>query len=135
MAFVTTYVSNDWYATPDHVSTWLYEAVHLSGPARRVTIEANRDHGDRLLAAFESRLQPKAPWSLDAMEQRKREAMLNAIVVIEMQVAHVQGQRKLNQHKSDEDYVSVVRNLAHSQDPSARDIAQKMRALRSTLEY
>src|SRR5579884_238199 len=26
-----SYVSNDWYATPDNVSTWLYEAVHLSG--------------------------------------------------------------------------------------------------------
>jgi transcriptional regulator len=27
------YVSNDWYASRDNVSTWLYEAVHLSGVA------------------------------------------------------------------------------------------------------
>ena len=27
------YISNDWYASRDNVSTWLYEAVHLSGVA------------------------------------------------------------------------------------------------------
>ncbi|MFX7849599.1 FMN-binding negative transcriptional regulator, partial [Acinetobacter baumannii] len=69
------YVSNDWYATPDHVSTWLDEAVHRTGPARRLTREANRDHGDALLSAFEERLAPKLPWQLSTMEPVKREAM------------------------------------------------------------
>ena len=31
VAGADAYVSNDWYASPDHVSTWLYEAVHLLG--------------------------------------------------------------------------------------------------------
>jgi transcriptional regulator len=66
------YVSNDWYATPDHVSTWLYEAVHLSGPVRRLSMEGNRDHGDVLLSTFEARLTPKQPWSLSTMEENKR---------------------------------------------------------------
>jgi transcriptional regulator len=129
------YVSNDWYATPDHVSTWLYEAVHLSGPVRRLPIEANRDHGDALLSTFEERLIPKPPWSLSTMEASKRETMLQSIVVLEMDVKQVEGQRKLNQHKSDEDYASITRHLSQSEDADAREIAAKLRALRPDLKY
>jgi transcriptional regulator len=129
------YVSNDWYATADHVSTWLYEAVHLSGPVRRLPIETNRGHGDALLATFEERLIPKQPWSLSTMGEEKREAMLQSIVVLEMDVTRVEGQRKLNQHKSDEDYASITRHLASSDDADAREIAGKLRSLRPHLEY
>ena len=129
------YVSNDWYATPDHVSTWLYEAVHLSGPVRRLAMEDNREHGDRLLATFEQRLVPKQPWSLATMDEQKRETMLQSIVVLEMDVKKVEGQRKLNQHKSDEDYASITRHLAKSDDADAREIADRLRRLRPHLSY
>ena len=129
------YVSNDWYATPDHVSTWLYEAVHLSGPVRRLPIEDHRDHGDALLSTFEERLVPKPPWSLSSMEVAKRETMLQSIVVLEMDVKQVQGQRKLNQHKSDEDYASITRHLSQSDDADARELAAKLKALRPHLQY
>jgi transcriptional regulator len=129
------YVSNDWYATPDHVSTWLYEAVHLSGPVRRLSLEDNRKHGDDLLETFEQRLLPKAPWKLETMEPAKRQAMLNSIVVLEMTIEHVEGQRKLNQHKSDKDHVSVVRHLLAASEPGARAIGEKMRASRPQLDY
>ena len=101
------YVSNDWYATPDQVSTWLYEAVHLTGPLLRMKT-ANRTHADALLGTFEGRLAPKLPWTLDGMEARERDAMLGAIVTLEMTVASVEGQRKLNQHKLDLEHVAVV---------------------------
>lgn len=129
------YVSNDWYATPDHVSTWLYEAVHISGPVRRLPIEGNRGHGDVLLSTFEERLMPKQPWSLSTMEENKRETMLQSIVVLEMDVTRVEGQRKLNQHKSDEDYASITRHLSRSDDADAREIAGKLKSLRPHLEY
>ena len=129
------YVSNDWYATPDHVSTWLYEAVHLSGPVRRLPMEDNRDHGDSLLSTFEERLTPKQPWSLSSMEASKRESMLQSIVVLEMDVKRVEGQRKLNQHKSDEDYASITRHLSSSEDAGAREIAARLKALRPDLDY
>lgn len=129
------YVSNDWYASPDHVSTWLYEAVHLSGPVRRLPMETNRGHGDTLLSRFEERLIPKPPWSLSTMEEEKRETMLQSIVVLEMEVTRVEGQRKLNQHKSDEDYASITRHLSSSDDADAREIAGKLRSLRPHLEY
>jgi transcriptional regulator len=129
------YVSNDWYATPDHVSTWLYEAVHLSGPVRRLTAESNREHGDTLLATFEERLKPKQPWSLATMDAEKRETMLQSIIVLEMDVQRVEGQRKLNQHKSDEDYASITRHLSKSDNADAREIAGKLRELRPQLKY
>ena len=129
------YVSNDWYATPDHVSTWLYEAVHLSGPVRRLPIDSNRGHGDELLSTFEERLAPKQPWSLSTMEISKRETMLQSIVVLEMDVKQVEGQRKLNQHKSDEDFVSITRHLSKSESVGAREIASRLKALRPGLGY
>jgi transcriptional regulator len=129
------YVSNDWYATPDHVSTWLYEAVHLSGPVRRLPVETNRDHGDVLLSTFEERLSPKQPWSLSTMEESKRETMLQSIIVLEMDVQKVEGQRKLNQHKSDEDYASITRHLSKSADADAREIGGRLMALRPHLRY
>jgi transcriptional regulator len=129
------YVSNDWYATPDHVSTWLYEAVHLSGPVRRLCLEDNRKHGDELLETFEARLLPKTAWDLETMEPAKREVMLRSIVVLEMEIERVEGQRKLNQHKSDEDHVSVARHLFATGEPGALAIAEKMRALRPHLDY
>jgi transcriptional regulator len=129
------YVSNDWYATPDHVSTWLYEAVHLSGPVRQLPMADNRGHGDVLLSTFEERLMPKQPWSLSTMEESKRETMLQSIVVLEMDVKRVEGQRKLNQHKSDEDYASIARHLSSSDDADAREIAGKLKSLRAHLKY
>jgi transcriptional regulator len=129
------YVSNDWYATPDHVSTWLYEAVHLSGPVRRLPMQGNRDHGDALLSIFEERLVPKPPWSLSSMEATKREGMLQSIVVLEMDVKQVEGQRKLNQHKSDQDYASIARHLSRSDAADAQEIAAKLKALRPHLKY
>ncbi|OAF16538.1 FMN-binding negative transcriptional regulator [Bradyrhizobium neotropicale] len=128
------YVSNDWYASPDNVSTWLYEAVHLSGVAHLRGLEKNRGHGDALLAASEARL-PKSPWDLSQMEPDKRESMLAAIRVIDLVVDEVEGQAKLNQHKSDADHVAVADKLARSEESGHRRLAQAMRALRPGLGY
>ena len=68
------------------------------------------------------------------MEETKREAMLQGIVVLEMDVQRVEGQRKLNQHKSDEDYASITRHLARAESADAREIAGKLKALRPDLE-
>jgi transcriptional regulator len=129
-----SYVSNDWYASPDNVSTWLYEAVHLSGVAHRREMDDNRAHGDALLAVSEAR-QPKQPWGLAQMEPTKRETMLAGIRVIDIVIDEVEGQSKLNQHKSDEDHVAIANRLAGSEDSASRLLARKMRALRPGLVY
>jgi len=128
------YVSNDWYASRDNVSTWLYEAVHLSGVAHPRGLDDNRGHGDALLAAAEARL-PKAPWDLAQMEPEKRESMLAAIRVVDLVVDQIEGQVKLNQHKSDADHVAVADQLARSEESGHRRLARKMRVLRPGLGY
>jgi transcriptional regulator len=128
------YVSNDWYASADNVSTWLYEAVHLSGVAHLRGHEESRPHGDALLAAAEARL-PKQPWDLTQMEPTKREAMLSMIRVIDIVVDEIEGQSKLNQHKSDADHVAVADQLAGSEETGSRRLAEKMRGMRPGLGY
>jgi transcriptional regulator len=128
------YISNDWYASRDNVSTWLYEAVHLSGVAYLRDRDENRGHGDALLAVSEARL-PKQPWELTAMEPVKRESMLASIRVIDLVVDRIEGQAKLNQHKSDEDHVAVANQLARAEETGSRRLARKMRALRPGLGY
>ncbi|MEH2484953.1 FMN-binding negative transcriptional regulator [Bradyrhizobium sp. AZCC 2230] len=128
------YISNDWYASPDNVSTWLYEAVHLSGVAHLRRHDENRGHGDALLAVAEARL-PKQPWDLQQMEPGKRESMLAAIRVVDLVVDQIEGQAKLNQHKSDADHVAVADQLGRSEETGHRRLAQKMQALRPGLRY
>jgi transcriptional regulator len=128
------YVSNDWYASRDNVSTWLYEAVHLSGVAYLRERDENRGHGDALLAISEARL-PKQPWDLAQMEPTKRETMLASIRVVDLVVDQIEGQAKLNQHKSDADHVAVANQLARAEATGSRRLAQKMRALRPGLGY
>jgi len=128
------YISNDWYATRDNVSTWLYEAVHLSGVAHLRARDENRGHGDALLAVSEARL-PKQPWDLAQMEPAKRESMLASIRVIDLVVDQIEGQAKLNQHKSDADHVAVANQLARAEDSGSRRLAERMRTLRPGLGY
>jgi transcriptional regulator len=128
------YVSNDWYASRDNVSTWLYEAVHLSGVAHMREHDENRSHGDALLAVSEARL-PKQPWDLAQMEPTKRETMLASIRIIDLVVDQIEGQSKLNQHKRDEDHVAVAEQLARAEKTGSRRLAEKMRALRPQLRY
>jgi transcriptional regulator len=128
------YVSNDWYSSRDNVSTWLYQAVHLSGVAHLRERDDNRAHGDTLLAVSEARL-PKLPWDLTQMEPTKRETMLASIRVIDLVVDEIEGQSKLNQHKSDEDHVAVANQLARAEETGSRRLAERMRALRPELGY
>ncbi|OKO80111.1 FMN-binding negative transcriptional regulator [Bradyrhizobium sp. NAS96.2] len=128
------YISNDWYVSRDNVSTWLYEAVHLSGVAHLRALDDNRGHGDALLAVSEARL-PKQPWDLTQMEPGKREQMLASIRVIDLVVDEIEGQSKLNQHKSDADYVALVNRLACAEETASHRLAEKMRALRPELAY
>ena len=128
------YISNDWYASHDNVSTWFYEAVHLSGVAHLREGGENRGHGDALLAVSGARL-PKQPLELTQMEPTKRETMLASIRVIDLVVDQIEGQLKLNQHKSDEDHVAVAKQLARVAETGSRRLAERMRALRPGLGY
>src|ERR1700676_5730940 len=127
---VDAYVSADWCASPDQVPTWLYQAVHLSGPVHVMTGQELAGHLDALSAKFESWLAPKPPWIAGEMTAGRREAMMQAIVGLVMTVEEIEGSFKLNQHKSDVDHAAVSNALALQADPGAQQLARTMRAMR-----
>ena len=129
------YVSPDWYASPDQVPTWLYQAVHLTGTVRKQSDDELGRHLDALSAKFESWLAPKPPWLSSKMTAGRLEAMKKAIVGLVMTIEDVEGSFKLNQHKSDVDYAAIAAALAQQSDAAAQAIAGQMVALRPQLTY
>ncbi|WP_076860714.1 FMN-binding negative transcriptional regulator [Bradyrhizobium mercantei] len=124
------YVSADWYVSPDQVPTWLYQAVHLTGPVRTLSGEELAVQIDALSAKFEDRLLPKKPWMSGKMTAARLDAMKKAIVGFEMTVEEVEGSFKLNQHKSEADFAAVGNALALQAEAGARQIAALMREVR-----
>lgn len=125
-----TYVSPDWYVSPDQVPTWLYQAVHLSGPVRPMSEGELAAQVDTLSETFENRLRPKPPWTSAKMTAGRLEAMKKGIVGLLMTVEDVEGSFKLNQHKSDADYTAIANALGAQPAADARDIAQLMQDVR-----
>jgi transcriptional regulator len=124
------YVSADWYVSPDQVPTWLYQAVHLTGPVRMLSDAELAVQVDTLSAKFENWLLPKAPWTSAKMTAPRLEALKKAIVGLVMTVDEVEGSFKLNQHKSEADYAAVRDALASQPDTGSQQIAGLMRAAR-----
>lgn len=124
------YVTPDWYVSADQVPTWLYQAVHLTGPVRALSDEELRTQVDTLSAKFENRLLPKKPWTSGKMTPGRFEAMRKAIVGLSMRVEDVEGSFKLNQHKSEADYAAVASGLAAMPDHGSQTIARLMHEAR-----
>lgn len=125
-----TYVSPDWYVSADQVPTWLYQAVHLTGPVRVMADDELGAHLDAVSAKFESWLAPKPPWLSSKMTAGRLDAMKKAIVGLVMSVDEVEGSFKLSQHKSEADYVALAGTLAVQADPAAQQLANTMREIR-----
>jgi transcriptional regulator len=126
------YISPDWYVSADQVSTWNYVSVHLSGTARTIEQSGNLDHADRLSAHFEAQLLPKKPWTAAKMTPARRDAMLHAIVGIEIAVSNVEAQWKLGQHKQPADQDGVIANLEKLGTPAAAAYLEQWRGWRAS---
>jgi transcriptional regulator len=129
------YVSADWYVSPEQVPTWLYQAVHLTGTVRKLSDHELGPHLDVLSAKFENWLAPKPPWTSSKMTAGRLAAMKQAIVGLVMTVEEIEGSFKLNQHKSDVDYVAIASALLQQHDEAAQTIGKQMVALRPQLDY
>ena len=124
------YVTPDWYVSADQVPTWLYQAVHLTGPVRTLNEDELVVQIDTLSAKFENRLLPKKPWTSGKMTTARLEALKKGIVGLSMRVEDVEGSFKLNQQKSEADYAAVATGLAAMPDHNSQTIAQLMREAR-----
>ena len=94
-----SYISPDWYGVEGQVPTWNYVAVHLSGTLERLPDGALRGVLDRLSTLFETRLEPKTPWTADKMEPEALKKMMRMIVPFRMALTGVVGTWKLAQNK------------------------------------
>ena len=98
------YISPSWYQNPG-VPTWNYQAVHVYGNCRvfdaadelATVVEALTD---RYESSFE------APW-----EPQYREAMLKAIIAVEIDIDEIQCKYKLSQNRPAEDQQGVIEKL------------------------
>jgi transcriptional regulator len=124
------YVSPDWYLSPDQVPTWLYQSVHLTGTVRVLSDDELAVQIDTLSAKFENWLLPKKPWTSAKMTPARLETMKKAIVGLVMTVVDVEGSFKLNQHKSEADYMAIADALAARPDTGSQQIAGLMRETR-----
>lgn len=125
------YISPDWYVSEDQVPTWNYVSVHLAGSARVLDAGEMRGIVDRLSAQFEARLLPKKPWVSDKMTPTKRDAMLRAIVGIEMTVTKVEATWKLSQNKQPADQAGAIAAIEKLGTPEAAAYLAHWRAWRA----
>lgn len=125
------YVTPSWYpskaASHQVVPTWNYAVVHAHGPLR-VVEEAPWLHTlvSRLTAHFEA---PRPqPWAVSDAPEAYVQAMLRAIVGIEIPVERLVGKWKLSQNRNEADRNGVLQGLAEG-DAKAQATAMRMREL------
>jgi transcriptional regulator len=124
------YVSPDWYAGRGLVPTWNYLAVHAYGVPRildsGIAVTAALS---RLTAIMESSLAPKPAWTLSELAEPSLAALKRGVVAFEIEIARLEGKRKLNQNRTAADRAGVIEALEASGAPEARAVARAMRDL------
>jgi transcriptional regulator len=109
------YITPSWYPSKAQhgkvVPTWNYAVVHAHGPLRVVDDVAwLRAFVTRLTANRESRRE--TPWQVTDAPADYIDAMLKAIVGIEIPLTRLQGKWKLSQNRLPQDRQGVVDGLA-----------------------
>lgn len=129
------YVSPNWYPSKSQhgkaVPTWNYTMVQVHG-----TLRATQD--PEWLRAFVTRLTERheggraMPWHVSDAPTDYIDAMLKAIVGIEIEVTRVEGKFKLSQNRDAADRTGVVLGLeadaSLERQPEADALAQAMQA-------
>jgi len=130
------YVSPNWYPSKSQhgkaVPTWNYAMVQVHG-----TLRATQD--PEWLRAFVTRLTERheagrpVPWHVADAPADYLDAMLKAIVGIEVEVARVDGKFKLSQNRDAADRTGIVLGLeadaSLNRQPEADALAQAMQAV------
>lgn len=95
------YISPDWYGMDDQVPTWNYLAVHLTGVLEPLPPETLEPLLAAQSAAYEARLLPKPPWTMDKMTAETKARFLRMILPFRLRIEDVQSTFKLGQNKPD----------------------------------
>jgi transcriptional regulator len=117
------YISPNWYAGKEEhgkeVPTWNYAVVHAYGPLKVIEDE-------QWLLAFVSHLTDvheaatsPAPWKVTDAPHDYIQAMLKAIVGIELPIRRLEGKWKVSQNKTEKDREGVVEGLTKLDTPES----------------
>lgn len=107
------------------VPTWNYIAVEVTGDVIAFNDGKQlRAQIERITDAME---QPTAaPWSVSDAPDDYVGKLINAITGLRLTIASIEGVRKLSQNRPEGDRAGVLNGFAHSNDPSARQLAAEM---------
>jgi transcriptional regulator len=109
-----SYITPSWYATKQEtgkvVPTWNYAVVHAYGVIRAIE-DGNwlKDQIERLTALQEG--MRAEPWAVSDAPCSFIDAMMKAIVGIEIQITRMEGKWKVSQNRPAADRQSVVQGL------------------------
>lgn len=119
------YISPRWYESSPSVPTWNYAAVHAYGYPRLLE---SYEEVSGLLKATVDRYEAgsEAPWKMDLPEEYQRR-LVGQIVAFEIRLTRLEGKSKFSQNRNEQDRNGVIEHLSRSDDPLARDVAERMR--------
>ena len=126
------YITPSWYPskheTGKAVPTWNYVVVHAHGSPRAIhDKDWLRGHVSELSDRHEHEL--PAPWKITDAPPEYIDALLNAIVGIEIPLDALVGKWKLGQNRSAADLSGVVAGLSADGDEASLELAQLMAAV------
>jgi transcriptional regulator len=126
------YIRPSWYpAKQEHgkvVPTWSYVAVHVRGSASTMSAMDHLLTHVRELSDEQESMQTK-PWSVDDAPEGFISTLARGIVGITVQIAHIEGVWKMNQHRSNADREGTIDGLSERNDPGAQAVASIMREI------
>ena len=127
------YITPSWYAakreTGKVVPTWNYVAIHAYGRVRFFD-DAERLRGlvTRLTELHDG--ERPAPWAVADAPAGYIDAMLKAIVGVELPISRLEGKWKMNQNRRESDIEGVIEGLKASERAGDRAVADVMAALK-----
>jgi transcriptional regulator len=124
-----TYISPDWYETPDQVPTWNYTAVEGSGRAQRLSDDETFGYLTKFVAEQEKTLAPKPPWSPAKVNPSRLAQLQKGIIGFELVFDSLEGKAKLSQNRSQADIAKAVAALRDRGDPASATIAAAMQKI------
>lgn len=125
-----TYVTPSWYQTKQEtgkvVPTWNYVMVQVRGKMR--VIEDRTWLLDMVTSLTDIHEGPRAePWRVTDAPPAYLDAMLKAIVGLEMEITSIDGKWKVSQNRSAADMQGLIAGLATQGDGNGREIAKLAR--------
>jgi len=105
------YISPSHYDRQESVPTWDYISVHAYGKAFVLKDDASKIGALEKTIAFYDK-DYAAQWN--SLSDSYKTGMLRGIVVFELEVSKLEGQKKLSQNKSEEERERIIRQLKKS---------------------